>query len=148
VVLGSDHQKTLAALDGLVVRHVVNHDFESGMGSSFRIAVLNLGDSQAAMFTLADQPFVTSHEYRSVLETYRQHAPAIVSVRYGDVVAPPHLFGREFFAELAQLEHGARPVLQQHRERTTVLQFAPDLLMDIDTPEDYERAKSRFSSGR
>jgi molybdenum cofactor cytidylyltransferase len=148
VVLGSDHQKTLAALDGLVVRHVVNHDFESGMGSSFRIAVLNLGDSQAAMFTLADQPFVTSHEYWSVLATYRQHASAIVSVRYGDVVAPPHLFGREFFAELGQLEHGARPVLQRHRERTTVLQFAPDLLMDIDTPEDYERAKSRFSSGR
>ena len=148
VVLGSDHQKTLVALDGRVVRHVVNHDFESGMGSSFRTAVLHLGDSDAAMFTLADQPFVTSHEYRSVLDTYRQHAPAIVSVRYGEVVAPPHLFQREFFAELGQLEHGARPVLQRHRERTMVLQFAPDLLMDIDTPEDYDRARSRFSSGR
>jgi CTP:molybdopterin cytidylyltransferase MocA len=63
-------------------------------------------------------------------------------------MAPPHLFEREFFAELGQLEHGARPVLQRHRERTMVLQFAPELLMDIDTPEDYERARSRFSAGR
>ena len=79
-----------------------------------------------------------------MLDTYRQHAPAIVSVRYGDVMAPPHLFEREFFAELAVLEHGARPVLHRHRERTLVLQFPPDLLMDIDTPDDYERAKSRL----
>ena len=148
VVLGSDHEKTLAALDGLFVRHAVNEDFASGMGSSFRTAVQHLGDSLAAMFTLADQPFVTAHEYQTVLDTYRQHAPAIVSVRYGDIVAPPHLFEREFFPELEQLEHGARPVLQRHRERTLVLQFAPDLLMDIDTLEDYERAKSRFSLGR
>ena len=29
-----------------------------------------------------------------------------------------------------------------------VLHFPPDLLVDIDTPEDYELAKSRLSSGR
>ena len=34
------------------------------------------------------------------------------------------------------------------RDRTTALRFPSDLLMDIDTPEDYERATSRFSSGR
>ena len=33
------------------------------------------------------------------------------------------------------LEHGARPVLQRHRDRTIVLQFPPDLLLDVDTPE-------------
>ena len=100
------------------------------------------------MFALADQPFVTSHEYRSLLDAYRQHAPAIVSVRYGAVMAPPHLFEREFFPELAQLQHGARSVLLRHAERAMILRFPPDLLVDIDTPEDYELAKSRFSSAR
>jgi molybdenum cofactor cytidylyltransferase len=122
--------------------------FASGMGSSFRTAVEHLAGSAAAMFALADQPFVTTHEYRTVLDTYRQHTPAIVSVRYGEVMAPPHLFQREFFPELARLQHGARSVLQKHAERTLVLQFAPDLLVDVDTPEDYERARSRLSSGR
>ncbi len=148
VVLGSDHEATLAALDGLPVRHTLNLEFASGMGSSFRTAVEHLADSDAAMFALADQPFVTANEYRTVLDTYRQHAPPIVSVRYGQVMAPPHLFAREFFPELAQLQHGARPVLQRHVERTVVLQFPPDLLVDIDTPEDYELAMSRLSSGR
>jgi CTP:molybdopterin cytidylyltransferase MocA len=63
-------------------------------------------------------------------------------------MAPPHLFTSEFFPELAQLQHGARSVLQRHLERTMVLQFPPDLLVDIDTPEDYELAKSRLSSER
>ena len=147
VVLGSEHAATLAALDGLPVRHAINLEFASGMGSSFRTAVEHLADSAAAMFALADQPFVTTNEYRTVLDAYRQHAPAIVSVRYGEVMAPPHLFERELFPELARLQHGARSVLQRHHERTMVLQFPPELLVDIDTPEDYELARSRWSSG-
>jgi molybdenum cofactor cytidylyltransferase len=148
VILGSDHEQILAALNGLAVRHAVNAQYASGMGSSFRTAVEHLPDSAAAMFALADQPFVGAHEYRTLLDAYRQQTPPIVSVRYGTVMAPPHLFEREFFPELARLQHGARSVLQRHLERTMVLQFPPDLLIDIDTPEDYELAWSRFSAGR
>ena len=137
VILGSEHEKTLAALDGLPIRHAVNAEFASGMGSSFRTAIAHIGGCAAAMFGLADQPFVTTDEYRRVLDTYRQHAPAIVSVRYGGVMAPPHLFERAFFPELAGLQHGARPVLLRHQDRTTVVQFSPDLFLAIDTPEDY-----------
>lgn len=148
VVVGNDWENTLAALDGLPIRHAVNAEYATGMGSSFRTAVAHLGDCAAAMFTLADQPFVTANEYRTLLETYRQQAPAIVSVRYGEVTAPPHLWTSEFFPELARLQHGARSLLERHQARTLVLQFPPDLLMDLDTPEDYELVKSRLASGR
>jgi molybdenum cofactor cytidylyltransferase len=144
VVLGHAREETLAALDGLPIRHAVNAHYESGMGSSFLTAVEHLPDSAAAMFALADQPFVTTTEYRTVIDTYRAQAPEIISVRYGEVMAPPHLFQRRFFPELAQLQHGARSLLERHRDRATVLHFPADLLMDIDTPEDYELAKSRL----
>jgi molybdenum cofactor cytidylyltransferase len=153
VVVGHEHEKVLAAIAGLRCRHAVNPDYATGMGSSFRTAVAELGNSDAAMFALADQPFVTASEYRRLLDAYLTQPPSqaqsagIVSVRYGDVTAPPHLFDREFFPELAVLEHGARPVLQRHRDRTVVLQFPPELLLDIDTPEDYERASARLSAG-
>jgi hypothetical protein len=86
VVLGHEHVKVLAVLEGLAIRHALNAAYETGMGSSFRTAVEHLTNSAAAMFALADQPFVTTHEYRTLLDTYRGHAPAIVSVRYGEVV--------------------------------------------------------------
>ena len=142
VVVGHEHEKVVAALDGLPVSSAVNAGFAAGMGSSFRIAIEHLGDADAAMFALADQPFLTAREYRRVLEAHRASRHPIVSVRYGDVTAPPHLFTRALFNELSQLEHGARPVLQRHRDEMTVLAFSPELLQDIDTPEDYERAKT------
>jgi molybdenum cofactor cytidylyltransferase len=146
VVVGHAHTEVVEALKGLPVRHAVNADYASGMGSSFRTAIEHL-DGDAALFALADQPLVTTREYRMLLDLYRQEAPPIVSVRYGEVMAPPHLFTREFFPELSSLEHGARPVLQRHAGKARVLHFPPDLLLDVDTPEDYELAKSRLSAG-
>jgi len=115
------------------------------MGSSFRTAVEHLAAADAAMFALADQPFVTSAEYRTVLDTWRQRASPIVSVRFGDVTAPPHLFARAFFPELAELVHGARSVLERHRDVTDVLTLPADRLQDLDTPDDYEAAKRRVA---
>jgi molybdenum cofactor cytidylyltransferase len=148
VVVGFEGERVLAALEGLPVRHAVNADFSTGMGSSFRTAVEHLDGSEAAMFALADQPFVKAIHYRAILDAYRTHGSGIVSVRYGEVTAPPHLFAREFFPELSRLEHGARAVLERHRERTMVLEFPLELLLDIDTPDDYERARGRLESGR
>jgi CTP:molybdopterin cytidylyltransferase MocA len=148
VVVGSESVSVVAALEGLPVRHALNAAYATGMGSSFRTAVAHLGWSEAALFALADQPFVTATEYRMLLEAHRRHPGGIVCARYGEVTAPPHLFDRTLFPELAALEHGARPVLARHRDRTTVVELAADLLLDIDTPEDYELARSRLSSGR
>jgi len=148
VILGHEHERVLAALAGLSIRHAVNADYMTGMGSSFRTAVENLPDADAAMFALADQPFVTSTQYRRLLDTFQTGRTGIVSVRYGDVTAPPHIFSRALFPELALLQHGARSILERHREDTTVLTFPGDLLQDIDTPEDYERARARWSAGR
>jgi molybdenum cofactor cytidylyltransferase len=148
VVVGFQHERVVAALEGLPVRHAVNPDYASGMGSSFRTAVEHLPASDAALFALADQPFVTVNEYRTVRETWERERCGIVGSRFGEVTAPPHLFVREFFPELAALVHGARPVLQRHADRMAVVRFPADLLMDIDTPEDYERAQARWAAGR
>ena len=173
VVVGYEHDRVVSALGGLPVRHVVNFDYASGMGSSFRTAVAALTDSDAAMFALADQPLLAAADYRRVLDAYKvgltsrtphtselspegatsvppgqTSIPGIVSVRYGDVTAPPHLFDRRYFSELAVLEHGARPVLQRHADDTVILHFPPELLLDIDTADDYERAKALLERGR
>jgi molybdenum cofactor cytidylyltransferase len=148
VIVGHEHERILKELEGLPVRHAVNERYKEGMGSSFRTAVEHLGNSDAAMFALADQPFVSTRDYRQVIDAFLERSPAIVSVRYGDVTAPPHMFDKELFPELAQLVHGARSVLERHSDRRIVLDFPAELLQDIDTPQDYEVAKARWSSGR
>src|SRR5262245_39820756 len=109
VIVGYEQEKVLAALDGLPIRHAVNTEYETGMGSSFRTAIeylTNVADrrdkdperkrrqrvgvgphakvrNDAAMFVLADQPFVSARDYRSLLDAYAAGRPSIVSVRYG-----------------------------------------------------------------
>jgi molybdenum cofactor cytidylyltransferase len=148
VIVGSEHERIVGALDGLGARTALNPDYATGMGSSFRTAIGALPDSSAAMFALADQPLVRPDDYRRLLEAYRTQPGGIVSVRYGEVTAPPHLFDRAYFPELAVLEHGARPVLQRHADATTILRFPPELLLDIDTPDDYERARALVPEAR
>ena len=148
VVVGCEHERVTAALEDLAVRTTMNAEYTTGMGSSFRAAVAAMPDSEAAMFALADQPLLGTGDYRRLLDEYRARGGGIVSVRYGDVTAPPHLFDRAYFAELAALEHGARPVLQRHTAETTVLRFPPELLLDIDTPDDYDRARALLEEVR
>jgi molybdenum cofactor cytidylyltransferase len=148
VVAGHEHEAVLAALDGLPIRHALNPDYATGMGSSFRTAIEALRDSTAAMFALADQPLLTARDYRRLLDTYQVQPRGIVRAQYGDVTAPPHLFDRQYFPELAQLVHGARPVIQRHAAACVVLEFPRELLLDVDTPEDYERAVALLAAGR
>jgi CTP:molybdopterin cytidylyltransferase MocA len=146
IVSGGEQPRIVEALDGLPVRHAHNPDFATGMGSSFRTGIQHLpGDSQAAMFALADQPFVGAAEYRALLDAWRLQKPLIVGSRFGDVTAPPHLFARPLYPELTVLQHGARDVLTRHAGVMVVLHFPADRLLDIDTPEDYERAKARVA---
>jgi molybdenum cofactor cytidylyltransferase len=148
VIVGHEHDRVVASLQDLNVRHAINAQYETGMGSSFRVAVEAMPDSEAAMFALADQPLLAAVDYRRLLDGYRARAAGIISVRYGEVTAPPHLFDRRYFPELAGLEHGARPVLQRHQDDRQILHFSPELLLDIDTPEDYERARALLSEER
>ena len=148
VIVGHEHDRVVAAIQDLAVRHAVNAQYETGMGSSFRVAVESMPDSAAAMFALADQPLLAGGDYCRLLDAYRARVAGIITVRYGEILAPPHIFDRGYFPELARLEHGARPVLQRHLDDTHVLHFPPELLLDIDTPEDYERAKALLSDER
>jgi CTP:molybdopterin cytidylyltransferase MocA len=147
VVLGREADTVRAALRDLPCRYAVNTEYVSGMGSSFRVAVEHLAGAEAAMFVLADQPFVETGDYRAVLDAWRASRSPLVCVRYGEVTAPPHLFAASLFPELAVLTGGARPVLQRHAAEAVTLALAADRLLDVDTPEDYERAVARAVAG-
>jgi molybdenum cofactor cytidylyltransferase len=147
VVLGRDPDAVRAALEGLPVRFVLNPDaVVGGMESSFRTALDAFkGDEVAAIFALADQPFVTPAMISRLMDAHRKtHAPIIAS-RFGGVIAPPHLFSRAFFDVLGKPGHGLKPLIQNNLERVTFLDWPEDALFDVDTPEDLEQARTRIS---
>jgi molybdenum cofactor cytidylyltransferase len=148
VVLGREPEAVRAALEGLPVQFALNPDaVAGGMESSFRTALdAFTGDETAAVFALADQPFVTPTMISSLTDTHQKtHAPIIAS-RFGGVIAPPHLFSSTFFDVLGKPGHGLKPLIQSNLERVTFLDWPEDALFDVDTPDDLEKARTRISN--
>jgi molybdenum cofactor cytidylyltransferase len=147
VVVGREHESVLAALDGLSFRAVWNQHYADGLGSSFRTAIAALGASSAAMFTLADQPFVSTDSYRRILAAHLRQAAPLVCARYDGMIAPPQLFARDYFGELAALAGGARDIVARDLDKAAVVDLPAACLLDVDTPADYERARTWLAAG-
>ena len=140
VVIGNDPAVIQTALEGLPCDFAFNPDFAtSGMEASLRTAVQSLApDVDALLFTLADQAFVTPAMLQNLLEA-RGDAP-IAASRFGEVIAPPHVFARELFGVLGTPGNGAKPLIKQHLERVVFVDQPIEGLFDLDTPEDYAAA--------
>ena len=141
VVTGAYAAEMQIALAGLAVSLVHNPDWQAGQSTSVRSGLAVLPDrTQAVIFLLGDQPFVTSELLRALVNTYAQTRPTILAPFVGEKRANPVLFDHSIFEALGQLkgDAGARSLFTQYPP--TPMPWADErLLLDVDTPEDYQR---------
>jgi molybdenum cofactor cytidylyltransferase len=144
VVTGSDAGEVSASLQGLPVSQVHNLDWEAGQSTSISAGLLTLPiETGAALFILTDQPRLTSHLIRMLVDLHARTAAPIVAPRVGGRRANPVLFDRSLFPELLKLEGdvGGRVFFSpESRYKAAWLDWEDrGLLLDIDTPEDYQK---------
>jgi CTP:molybdopterin cytidylyltransferase MocA len=152
-VTGAYADEVGRALDGIPARLAYNAQWAEGMGGSIACGVRHLlrraEPPAACLLCLVDQPLVGAPQLRQLLELHRAQPRQIVACDHGAALGPPCLFPAEFLGELAQLagSKGARPVLERHRDRLTVLNL-PEAGLDVDRPEDYRQLLARLSAPR
>jgi molybdenum cofactor cytidylyltransferase len=143
VVLGHEADRVRAALDGVACRPVVNADHRSGQGSSFRFGIAAVPDeASAAVVLLADMPEVTAEMIAAVVDLYRETGAPLVLSEYAGVSAPPTLYDRSLFAEIAAGDGCGRQIVERHRERARSVAWPADRLADVDEPKDLERLRA------
>ncbi len=117
---------------------------EDGMLSSFRCGLRKLDSKETnIMLCLVDHPAVELETYKTLCEKAKKNkiiVPVCERIR-----GHPVIFGADFISELLGMDcpEGAKTVVKAHPE--SVLEIEVDdkgILMDIDTPEEYEAAKS------
>lgn len=141
VVTGAGADEMQTALAGLPVRLAHNPGWQVGQSSSVRIGVQALpAETQAVIFLLGDQPFVSAELIRALVRRYAQTRPAILAPYVGEKRSNPVLFDRSLFERLAGLQGdaGARSLFGEFPPAALPW---PDerLLFDVDTAEDYDR---------
>ncbi len=149
VVIGHARAAVAAELRGLECGTVVNHDHAAGQHTSVRAGSAALPAScGAAIVMLADMPFVTPSMLRFLARRHRETGAAMVVSRYGDEgTAPPILYDRRLFGELARVDRRCgRRLMRRHRKEAVEVVWPPSAMRDLDRPEDYERVCGDLAS--
>ena len=141
VVTGAGGLEIQAALAGLDVRFVENPDWQAGQSTSVRAGINALPlSTQAVIFLLGDQPYVSTDLIQALVQIYAQTHPAILAPYVGEKRTNPVLFDVSVFEALRGLrgDAGARTIFAQYPP--TPLPWHDDrLLFDVDTTDDYQR---------
>lgn len=141
VVTGAGADEMQLVLAGLSIQLAHNPDWQAGQSTSVRIGVQALPEeTQAVIFLLGDQPYVTAGLIRALVRTYAQTRPAILAPYVGEKRSNPVLFDRSLFERMRGLrgDVGARSLFAEFPPAALPW---PDehLLIDVDTLEDYRR---------
>ena len=144
VVLGSHWRTMKELIRKYPVVTAVNVRFKQGMLSSIQRGISALPrDCRAAVIVLGDQPDTGSEVINRLLEAYRRKGKKIVVPIYGQKRGHPVLIDLKFRDEIAGLnpEIGLRELLHKHPDEILEVRV-PDssILLDIDTPADYQKA--------
>jgi molybdenum cofactor cytidylyltransferase len=140
VVLGAHAEACRSVLADRPVQIVMNDQWAAGQSTSMRAGLAALPSTvSAALFPLADQPFVTPAVINTLIAAYQQTLKPVVWPEFEGRRGNPVLFDRILFPEMNRIsgDTGAKPVLMAHQaEAERVVVTEPGILQDIDRPED------------
>ncbi|MGZ5247007.1 MAG: nucleotidyltransferase family protein [Flavitalea sp.] len=135
------------------VKSVINPHPEKGMTSSIKIGVEAASDlSKGYMVCLADMVKLNHEDYNSLVDQFNKNFPdnpsCIVIPRFNGEKGNPAIFSSKYKSEI--LDHkdpeGCKGIIKQHPDQIVWIDMNNDaVLVDMDTPEDYDRLSHGYS---
>ncbi len=146
VVTGRSAQEVHEALRGQAVCFAHNPNYaDSEMLQSLQIGIASLpAEAEAFLVVLGDQPQIEGEVIAQVCRAYQASGAALIIPSYQMRRGHPWLVDRSLWPELLALpaEATLRQFLNQHAAEIHYLNVdTPSVLMDLDTPEEYDRQK-------
>ena len=139
VVLGHDARAIMRDVELHDANVVVCHAWQEGQSASLRAGIEALGDVDAAVITLGDQPRITPQVIAATLDYDEDHHDA-VRATYGGAPGHPVLLTQRLLARVGELrgDAGFRDLLTGRRVRRFEAGHLCDPV-DIDTREELAR---------
>lgn len=144
VVLGANADVIKQNLTVSRAEVVVNEGWEEGMASSLRkgLAVMNEKHSEVdgVLILVGDQPYLNNQHIKQLLEAQNKSGVPITACSYTEIIGTPVLFHKSVFPELMALQGdvGAKRIIQNRKQDVVTVPFEKGIV-DIDTPDDYDK---------
>lgn len=144
-VLGADREAIRARLEPRGVDFAVNERFAEGMLTSIQAGFLALPpEVEAAVVMLGDQPFLPPSVVDTVIQGRRESGKGIVIPVFRGRRGHPVLVDLKYRAEVLAIDpaDGLRRLMRGHPDDVAEVEVDdPNILRDLDTPEDYSGIK-------
>ena len=136
------------------VRCVVNYDYAEGKTTSIKTGLdavsAPAGDAGTIVLLNVDQPR-SAGVMRRVLEAHRDGEGALITIPPGGGQGGhPIVVSRRLYREMRVIDErtqGMRAVTERHQDATQRVEMgAPELLWDVNTPEQYQAALAAVNS--
>lgn len=124
------------------VAAVCNPAPEKGISGSIRLGLQRLGQlqkqSQACLFTVSDQPYLTVASIEKMLCMWQQFPQGILAASAEGKMGNPVIFDQSYYYELQQLtgDTGGKAVISKHLADTRLCEIPSDQLRDFDHSKD------------
>ena len=136
-VLRADEMRYEKCNDFIITR---NNNPSEGISKSIRLGVKNLKDCDAYMFFTSDQPKLSVHTIKKLMNEAEKNQ--IIIPKYNHENGSPAVFGADFRKELLNIDGdlGGRQLIQNNIEKVKYLEIKNwEEGMDIDTQEEYRK---------
>ncbi len=152
VVIGHEAEKIMRELSDLPLSFVYNPNFSEGMTTSIKSGLKEISsDCDGFLICLADMPFINTPEINKLIHAYVQNRikekRLIVVPVFQRHRGNPVLFSSEFRNEILEhkKESGCKGIIMNNSESVKEIEMDDDnMLLDVDTQEDYQRATEAF----
>lgn len=151
VVLGASAPQVREALAGRDLTLVENPRWPEGMSTSLKAGLsAACPDADGVLFVLGDQPGLRAEHIHALVEAFAKTPADIVYPTFGGRRGNPVLMARRTFPALQELagDQGGRALIASGRFQTLAVEMEDaGVLVDIDTPDDWERWQGRQAAG-
>jgi xanthine dehydrogenase accessory factor len=150
VVLGAAADRVRKEVPHDAARWVENPAFAEGLSSSLRAGVAALSPESDAFFVvLGDEPFVRPSTYDALIAARERSGAWVVLPTYEGIRGNPVLIDRTLAGEVDAItgDRGCRALRLRHPAETVEVPVDdPGVVIDLDTPEDLDRARKALTS--
>lgn len=137
IVTGYDEIAKDASAKGVKV--VRNDDPEAGIAQSLTMGLEAMKGKNALIFTVCDQPGVTTDTYYRLIAAYATGTKGLSCMGQGqNLLGNPCIFGRKYYKELMTLtgDTGGKKIIMRHTDDLSVVAALEEELKDIDYSKD------------
>lgn len=145
----TQYETIIETAEQMTAETVRNPHPEEGIASSLKLGLRNFWDTDACLFSVADQPWLTGKTITDLVKLFLKSGKGMACAAEKGEPGNPCIFSRKYYPELRKLsgDKGGKRILRQHLEDAALLEIGESReLTDVDFRSGTLREEKRLQT--